>query len=60
VIGLRTVAIAEHALDDLPFALVDSLFDPRVLYDAALVAWPHLRRLAIRGEMPCRARGGIS
>jgi membrane protease YdiL (CAAX protease family) len=46
--GMLGIAIAYHALDNLPFALVDSPLDPHALYQVAflalLVAWPRLRR----------------
>jgi membrane protease YdiL (CAAX protease family) len=42
--GMLGVAIAYHALDNLPFALVDSPLDPKTLYQVAfallLIVWP--------------------
>ena len=44
--GMLGIAIAFHALSNLPFAIVDSPLEPALLYDGALlvllVAWPAL------------------
>lgn len=50
--GMLGIAIAFHALSNLPFSIVDSPLEPAVLYDGALlvllVAWPALSAKAGR------------
>jgi uncharacterized protein len=62
--GMLGIAIAFHALSNLPFAIVDSPLEPAFLYDGALlvllVAWPALSGSAGRHADAGQAEVAIS